>query len=64
MPFAAWVINSFHVGLADGPTEVHKITLAREVLKDYQPSTSLFPDYHSVAAEARAWELYGDQLEE
>ena len=64
MPFAAWVINSFHVGLADGPTEVHKITLAREVLKDYQPSMSLFPDYHSVAAEARAWELYGDRLEE
>ena len=41
-----------------------KITLAREVLKDYRPSTSLFPDYHSVAAEARAWELYGDQLGE
>ena len=64
MPFADWVINSFHVGLADGPTEVHKITVAREVLKDYQPATSLFPDYHSVAAKARAWELYGDQLEE
>src|SRR3546814_7598781 len=22
MPFAEWVIHSFHVGLADGPTEV------------------------------------------
>jgi acyl-CoA dehydrogenase len=64
MPFADWVINSFHVGLADGPTEVHKITVAREVLKEFAPSTTLFPDYHGVAEEARAWELYGDLLQE
>ncbi|MSR15894.1 MAG: acyl-CoA dehydrogenase [Gammaproteobacteria bacterium] len=63
MPFADWVINSFHVGLADGPTEVHKITVAREVLKEYRPSAALFPDYHSVAEHARAWELYGDLLQ-
>ena len=62
MLFADWVINSFHVGRADGPTDFHKITVAREVLKDYRPSTSLFPGYHSVATTARAWEWYGDQL--
>jgi acyl-CoA dehydrogenase len=62
MPFAEWVLHSFHVGLADGPTEVHKITVAREVLKDYQPSTSLFPDYHVPAAAERARQLYGDLL--
>ena len=26
MPFSAMVIESFHMGLADGPTEVHKVT--------------------------------------
>ena len=35
MPFASMVLESFHMGLADGATEVHKVTLAREVLKGY-----------------------------
>ncbi|MGR8921010.1 MAG: acyl-CoA dehydrogenase family protein [Gammaproteobacteria bacterium] len=64
MPFADWVINSFHVGLADGPTEVHKVTVAREVLKEFEPSTGLFPGYHVPAEEARALDLYGDLLDE
>ena len=29
MPFVEYLIESFHMGLADGPTEVHKVTLAR-----------------------------------
>jgi acyl-CoA dehydrogenase len=32
MPFSKYLVESFHMGLADGPTEVHKVTLAREVL--------------------------------
>ena len=59
MPFADWVMHSFHVGLADGPTEVHKVTVAREVLRAYAPSTGLFPDYHLPAEQARAAALYG-----
>src|SRR3546814_8215114 len=43
MPFAEWVINSFHIGLADGPTEVHKVTLAREILKNVEPCGDMFP---------------------
>ena len=31
MPFAAGVLDSFHMGLADGPTEVHKVTVAADV---------------------------------
>jgi acyl-CoA dehydrogenase len=31
------------LGIADGPTEVHKVTVARQVLRDYQPSPDLWP---------------------
>jgi acyl-CoA dehydrogenase len=46
MPFAAMVLESFHMGLADGATEVHKVTLAREVLKGYSGTDDLFPTQH------------------
>src|SRR5262245_5540748 len=46
MPFVEQVIQSFHMGLADGPTEVHKITVARQVLREYQATTDLFPTQH------------------
>ena len=64
MPFADWLVNSFHVGLADGPTEVHKITVAREVLKDYAGTDQLFPDYHGLAELDRAHDLYDELLGE
>ncbi|MGE0861306.1 MAG: acyl-CoA dehydrogenase family protein [Gammaproteobacteria bacterium] len=62
MPFADWLVNSFHVGLADGPTEVHKITVAREVLKDFEGTDKLFPDYHNLAEADRAHDLYDELL--
>ena len=34
------------MGIADGPTEVHKVTLAKQILKDYTPDNDLFPAYH------------------
>ena len=34
MPFVQYLVESFVLGLADGPTEVHKVTLARLLLKD------------------------------
>ncbi|HZZ89597.1 MAG TPA: acyl-CoA dehydrogenase family protein [Caulobacteraceae bacterium] len=63
MPFAAWVINSYHVGLADGPTEVHKVTVAREVLKDFSPANAMFPSYIGYEQAAQAAEKYADVLE-
>ncbi|QCW49610.1 acyl-CoA dehydrogenase [Nocardioides dongxiaopingii] len=59
MPFAEWVINSFHVGLADGPTEVHKMVVAREVLKDYKADDAQFPSYIRFEQERHARALYG-----
>jgi acyl-CoA dehydrogenase len=64
MPFAEWVVNSFHIGLADGPSEVHKVTVAREVLRDVEPINAMFPSYIRSEQQARARQLYGDMIEE
>lgn len=47
-------------GLADGPTEIHKVRLAREIPKDVTPSTTMFPSNmrQQLADEAHA--LYDD----
>jgi acyl-CoA dehydrogenase len=62
MPFGAMVLESFHMGLADGATEVHKVTLARQLLADYEPSDDLFPSTHLPKLRARAHEKYDDLL--
>lgn len=33
------------MGIVDGPTEVHKVSVARDVLRDVQPSLGVFPTY-------------------
>jgi acyl-CoA dehydrogenase len=43
MPFFGMVHAAGVMGLADGPTEVHKLTVARQVLRDYKPSDDLWP---------------------
>lgn len=43
MPFTDWLMTAYLVGLADGPTEVHKLTVAREALKAFQPALDPFP---------------------
>jgi len=42
-PFMTLVARSYIIGLADGPTEVHKHTIARQTLREYAPTTELFP---------------------
>lgn len=63
MPFAKEVIESFHMGLADGPTEVHKVQVARRVLDEYVPCDDLFPTMHLPKRRAAAEEKYADVLE-
>jgi acyl-CoA dehydrogenase len=63
MPFSEMVIESFHMGLADGPTEVHKVTLARQVLSEYAPTNGLFPTRHVPTLRAAAVERYRDVIE-
>jgi acyl-CoA dehydrogenase len=62
MPFASWLIESFHMGLADGATEVHKTTLARQVVAASTPSEALFPSYALPQRRAEAREKYADVL--
>ena len=64
MPFAAMVIESFHMGLADGPTEVHKVTVARQVLSEHAPNPSLFPSGHLPTRREEAIARYRDVIEQ
>lgn len=64
MPFAGLIIRSLQMGLADGPTEVHKITLAKQLLRDYSPATELFPAYHRPTAALAAREKFAAALQQ
>lgn len=46
MPLTRMLLGSVALGLADGPTEVHQMTVAREVLKEHTPSPGLWPSEH------------------
>jgi acyl-CoA dehydrogenase len=46
MPFFSMILGAGIMGLADGPTEVHKVTVARQVLRDYRPSDDIWPTQH------------------
>ena len=53
MPFARMLMGASVMGLADGPTEVHKVTVARQVLRDYSASDDLWPTEHLPKQAAR-----------
>ena len=63
LPFTDMIIGAYGLGLADGPTEVHKVTVARQVLRDYEPTDDLFPRYTLPRRQAEALALYGDMIE-
>jgi acyl-CoA dehydrogenase len=46
MPFHMMLLGASVMGLADGPTEVHKMTVAKQVLRDYTPSDDIWPTQH------------------
>jgi len=54
MPFASMWMMAPIMSVVDGPTEVHKVTVAREVLKAYEPSPGLWPTAHLPAQREEA----------
>jgi acyl-CoA dehydrogenase len=55
------------MGIADGPTEVHKVTVAKQVLKQHQPYEGLWPrDFlptRVAEAKARFAEILGHEVD-
>ena len=63
MPFHRMMLGASVLGLADGPTEVHKVTVARQVLRDHRPSDDLWPTRHLPKLRAAAEAKYAEHLE-
>jgi acyl-CoA dehydrogenase len=43
MPLFLMIHGAAAMGLVDGPTEIHKTTVARQVLRDHSPSDDMWP---------------------
>jgi acyl-CoA dehydrogenase len=63
MPFNQMLVAASVLGIADGPTEVHKVTVARQVLRGYSASDDLWPSQHIPRRLADAREKYAEYLE-
>jgi acyl-CoA dehydrogenase len=63
MPFTRMLMTGAVLGIADGPTEVHKDGLARQILKQHKPTDGLFPSEHLPARIEAAKVKYAEVLE-
>ncbi len=63
MPFARMLIAAEVMGIADGPTEVHKVTVARQILRDHKAVDGLWPSGHLPAKRAAARERLAHLLD-
>ncbi len=63
-PLQAMFAGSPSMGIADGVDEVHKSTVARNVLKDYRPHEGLWPTEYLPAKREEARRKYADLLRE
>jgi acyl-CoA dehydrogenase len=46
MPLMSTLLTGHVLALADGPTEVHQVTVARQLLRDYRPAEGIWPSAH------------------
>ena len=63
LPLSSMLLGSYVMGIADGPTEVHKVTVARQVLREYEGTDQLFPDYTLPNRRRAAIEQLGMEIE-
>ncbi|ADP80830.1 acyl-CoA dehydrogenase family protein [Pseudofrankia inefficax] len=54
----------FVTGFSDGPSEIHKATLSRRVLKQYKPAPGLWPTQHIPTRRAEAAAHFAERLKE
>jgi acyl-CoA dehydrogenase len=63
LPLAQMWLAGPIMGLADGPTEVHKVTVARQVLRDHRGTDDLWPTEHRPTRLAAARQKLAQHLE-
>ena len=63
LPFARQWQSAFLMGIVDGPSEVHRITVARQVLRNYQPADGVWPSRWLPARQEAAREKFAEYLE-
>jgi acyl-CoA dehydrogenase len=54
LPLAGMLLAGPIMGLADGPTEVHLVTVAKQVLRDHSPTEGVWPTAHLPTLRAAA----------
>jgi acyl-CoA dehydrogenase len=62
LPLARMWMSVPSLALADGPTEVHRTTIAKQLLKRYEPAAGLFPSEHLPPRREAARRRYQDVL--
>ena len=62
MPFGEWLMWGYALGLADGPSEVHQITVAKDALAQSSATDGLFPSQHIPSNAARLRDRYAEAL--
>ena len=63
MPLAQMLLLAITMGIADGPTEVHKVSIARDLLKEYEPAPGLWPSEHIPERREAALAQFAPMLE-
>src|ERR1700677_3690982 len=63
MPFVKMMVAAESLGIADGATELHKMTVARRTLREHQPVTTPFPSQHIPTRRAEAQARLAERLE-
>ncbi|MBV9842315.1 MAG: acyl-CoA dehydrogenase family protein [Sphingomonadaceae bacterium] len=63
-PLASMWESLLSLGLADGPTEVHKVQVAKAYLKRVEPYEGVFPPEHIPTRLAETQERYAEILEQ
>jgi acyl-CoA dehydrogenase len=63
MPFSHLLVEAEIMALADGPTEIHQMVIAKHFLRNTTPNPNLFPTEHIPTRRAAAHTRLAHQLE-